>query len=405
MLRCEEAVADDDVQAGKSHKKVAENIRELVIEPFSNWSAAHEDRVQNSHDELQGQIKVYDKQHEAVKKLRSHYFNKCRLVEDMEEETKFIGAPRPETPSKATPQIKLPDATDDNAKEEEPLEIGDEYVPPSEVKKILAHMLEEIPQGEIKVAILGTYQNVSTGDKIVEFIMKHMGATSVSYAERIGQDLVGNGFLRLVGAVGNTFSNSSKMNYQWRPKAFQWVGVRPQAMNKNMKRAPTIYMTGNASSSEPASPTMAYVGDYLGNLLNTSHPGETPSDRLKREAQEADDKYKTGVRKLDLMRCDLEQSMVDHLKFMERCELDRLKAIKAVILDFSGAISNVIPSIQKTVDNMMLYQETVQPLGDLRYLLESYRTGSYVPKVITYESYYNSPDGKLVVRCCPLCCC
>jgi len=38
--------------------------------------------------------------------------------------------------------------------------------------------------------------------------------------------------------------------------------------------------------------------------------------------------------------------MMDHLKFLERCELDRLKAIKAVILDFSGAVSNVIPGLQ-----------------------------------------------------------
>ena len=84
--------------------------------------------------------------------------------------------------------------------------------------------------------------------------------------------------------------------------------------------------------------------------------------------------------------------MIDHLKFMERCELDRLKAIKAVILDFSGAVSNVIPSLQSTVDKMMLFQETVQPLGDLRYMLENYRTGPFVPKVTTYENYYNSVD-------------
>jgi hypothetical protein len=36
---------------------------------------------------------------------------------------------------------------------------------------------------------------------------------------------------------------------------------------------------------------------------------------------------------------------------MYLCELDRLKAIKAVVLDFSGAISNVIPNLQSTVDH------------------------------------------------------
>lgn len=79
---------------------------------------------------------------------------------------------------------------------------------------------------------------------------------------------------------------------------------------------------------------------------------------------------------------------------MERCELDRLKAIKAVILDFSGAISNAIPSLQSTVDNMMLYQETVQPAGDLRYLLENYRTGAFAPRVQVYDNYYNTVDGE-----------
>ncbi|KAI5779517.1 hypothetical protein EDC01DRAFT_755136 [Geopyxis carbonaria] len=385
-------------EAGKNHKKVADNIRQLVIEPFAKWCEAHEDRVLASHDELQSRIKSYDKQHEAVKKLRSHYFNKCRLVEDMDEETKFIGVPPPDTPSSATtpaapgvpatPQIKLPDNDDDE--ELDPVEIGDEYMQASEVKKMLGKMLDMIPQTQVKVAILGTYQNVSTGEQIVEYIMKQQGATSVSYAERVGQDLVSNGFLRLIGAVGSTFANSSKMNYQWRPKAFQWAAIKPKATDK-LQRAPTIHMNGD-QVSETSSPTMAYVGDYLGGLLNNQRPGETPGDRLRREASEADEKYKGGVRKLDLMRCDFEEAMMDNLKFMERCELDRLKAIKSVILDFAGAISNVIPSIQATVDTMMLYQETVQPLGDLRYLLESYRTGSYVPKVITYESYYNSPD-------------
>ena len=64
-----------------------------------------------------------------------------------------------------------------------------------------------------------------------------------------------------------------------------------------------------------------------------------------------------------------------------------------MILDFSGAIGNIIPSIQSTVDNLLLYQETVQPLGDLRFMLDTYRTGSFVPKVVTYENYYNSADG------------
>jgi hypothetical protein len=161
------------------------------------------------------------------------------------------------------------------------------------------------------------------------------------------------------------------------------------------KKVPLNRSFSIASNSDYAdSPVVGTVSEYLAgwNPLNTSHPNETPGDRLRREAAEADERYKAGVRKLDHLRCQLEEAIIEHLRYLERCELDRLKAIKTIILDFSGTISNVIPSLQSTVDKMMLYQETVQPAGDLRYLLENYRTGGFVPKVVVYENYYNSAD-------------
>lgn len=380
-------------EAAKNHRKIASNIRELVVNPFARWCDAHAARVQNSHDDLQARIKAHDKQADTVRSYRSQYYNKCRRVEDLDEEEKLaFQDPQSEAASSprsnaTIPTVKLSEP--DEEEEPEPIDIGDETYTPDQVKKILAHMLGHIRTGEVKVPILGTYQNVSSGADITEYIQKYMNGTSISYAERIGQDLVDRGFLRLVGNVGSTFANSSRMNYQWRPKVFQLTGF-PEKKNP-MARSNTI----NSLTSIPDSPKISAVGDYLQgwNPLNNTHPNETPAGKLRREAREADERYKSAVRKLDALRCNLEEAMVDHLKFMERCELDRLKAVKSVILDFSGAISNVIPSLQSTVDKMMLYQETVQPLGDLRYLLENYRTGSYVPKVTIYENYYNNVEG------------
>ena len=376
-------------EAAKNHRKIASNISELVITPFGRWCDAHEGRVQSSHDDLQARIRAHDKQAEVVRKLRSTYFNKCRQVEDLEEENK-LGFQEPEKTEispkgSRTPTIKLPENED--PEEPEPIEIGDEVYTPEQVKKTLTGMLSGIPIGEAKVAILGTYQNVSSGSDIVEYIQQHMGATSVSYAERVGQDLITHGFLRLIGNVGSVFANSSKMKYQWRPKAFQITGVPEK---RKLERA------GTTGSDGGESPVVGSMGEMLStwNPLNNPYPNETPMEKLQREARDADEKYKAGVKRLDLLRCNLEEAMIDHLKFMERCELDRLKAIKAVMLDFSGAISNVIPSLQSTVDKMMLYQETVQPLGDLRYLLENYRTGGFFPKVQVYDNYYNQVDGR-----------
>ncbi|KAL8836553.1 MAG: hypothetical protein Q9170_002873 [Blastenia crenularia] len=390
LRKAYEGVRGEMKEASKNHKKIASNISELVVVPFGRWCDAHAARVRNSQDDLQARIKAYDKQSDTVQKLRSQYFNKCRQVEDLEEENKlaFQSPEKSDTFSPKglpTPTIKLPDQTD--LEELEPLEIGDETYEQEQVKKILTQMLNNIRLRETKVPILGVYQNVSIGSDIVEYIQKHMGATSVSYAERIGQDLVAHGFLRLIGSVGNTFANSSKMNYQWRTKVFQLTGI-PE------KKKPLDRVSSISSTTDSIDSPIGAMGEMLSgwNPLSNAHPNETPADKLRRESTEADERYKAGVLKLDLLRCSLEEAMIDHMKFMERCELDRLKAIKAVILDFSGAISNVIPSLQSTVDNMMLYQETVQPLGDLRYLLENYRTGAFVPKVQVYDNYYNTVD-------------
>jgi hypothetical protein len=376
--------------ASRSHRKIAANIRELVVYPFSRWCDAHEARIQQAQDELQAQIKEHDKQADVARKCRSHYFNKCRLLEDLEEEDKLaFKEPQAESSPKKqqVPELKVTEM--EETEDGDPIEIGDEVYQPEELKKILRHMLETIKLGETRVPILGTYQNVSTGVDIVEYIQTHMKATTISYAERIGQDLVQNGFLRLVGNVGNTFANSSKMNYQWRPKAFKWSGVPEK--KKALERVSTLRSNGDNNES----PTTSSVGDYLAgwNPLSNPHPNETPGEKLRREVREADERYKAAIRKLDLLRCSLEEAIMDTLKYLEKCELDRLKAIKTVILDFAGAVSNVIPTLQSAVDQMMLYQETIQPLADMRYTLETYRTGAFLPKVQVYENYYNSADG------------
>ncbi|KAM4055938.1 rhoGAP domain-containing protein [Hirsutella rhossiliensis] len=377
--------------AARSHQRIAQNIRDLVVNPFSRWCDAHEARIQDSQDELQSRIKAHDRQAEAVRKLRSNYFNKCRLVEDLEEENKLAFQDPETSPKQAPPipEIKVQPHKEESDDDDEMYEIGDETYQPDQLKKILSQMLSTVKMGETKVPILGTYLNTSAGSDVVEYLQRNMGISSVSYAERIGQDLISNGFLRLIGNVGSTFANSSKLFYQWRPKAFKLAGV-PE---KKFAPSRTLSMPTTGSDSSD-SPVVGTVSEYLANwnVLNNSHPNETPAQRLHRESHESDERYKAGVRKLDELRCELEEAIVVHLKFLERCELDRLKAIKTVILDFSGGIGNVIPSLQSTVDRMLLFQETVQPLGDLRYFLENYRTGSFVPKVVVYENYYNKVD-------------
>lgn len=389
-----EGVRSEMVEASRNHMKIADNIRELVVVPFGRWCEAHEGRVRGSQEDLLGKVKAHERQGEVVRKLRGQYFNKCRLVEDAEEEGKLAfrepDGGSPKAAGAASPPRIVVQETDEE--EDVAVELGDEVYSPEQIKRLLMGMVEVLPLGEVKVPILGTYQNCTGGTDITDYIQKNMGAGSVGYAEKIGQDLVDGGFLRLVGNVGSTFANSSRMKYQWRPRVWQITGIPEPKKSGMVKRS------GTAMSAESIleSPVVGNLAEQLGswNPLVNAHPNETPGERLRRESKDADEKYKAGVRKLDLLRCNLEESMMDHLKFLERCELDRLKAIRSVILDFSGAISNSIPSFQSQVDNMMLYQETIQPQGDLRYMLENYRTGGFIPKVTPYENYYGSVDDQ-----------
>lgn len=383
-------------EASRKHRKIASNIRELVVYPFGKWCEQHATRVQHSQDQLMTRVKVHDKQADSVKRLKSQYYNKCRLVGDLEEEEKLAfkePAPADTGEKVVTPVVKVHEPDSD---EDEPVEIGEKFYTPDQVKQILSHMLEHIPRGERKVPILGTYQNVSSGAQIVEYLQKFMSATPMAQAEKVGQDLVREGYLRLVGNVGNVFANSSQMFYQWKPKVFQTTGLPEKKSTNTLMRSGTVMGAMGALSLDSIdSPMLDTVNDYVKawNPYNKD-PNEPAAVRLRREEREADEKYKASIKKLDLLRCELEEAIIEHLKFMERCELDRLKAIKAVLLDFSGSLSNVIPSLQSTVDKMMLFQESIQPLGDLRYLLENYRTGSFVPRVQIYDNYSKNVGGK-----------
>lgn len=150
--------------------------------------------------------------------------------------------------------------------------------------------------------ILGVYKNCSTGADIVNWLTATLGPMTLPYAEKIGQDLVDNGYLRLIGAVGKAFANSSVFNYQWTKKSFATA-----AGDKSIKRTDTLV----AQAKE-----VPYVGDMIGQWMGSSAiEAESQKDRLKREAKESENAYKECVFNADRLRCRLEELMVRHDKF------------------------------------------------------------------------------------------
>ena len=142
------------------------------------------------------------------------------------------------------------------------------------------------------------YKNCSTGAAIVNWLIATLGPMTLPYAEKIGQDLVDYGYLRLIGAVGKAFANSTVFNYQWTKKSF--TAARGDV---SVKRSETL--VGQAKD-------VPYVGDMIGQWMGSGAiEGEDQRARLKREAKESENTYKECVFNADRLRCRLEELMVD----------------------------------------------------------------------------------------------
>lgn len=382
-----EGIVTEMGEEGKHHMQVAESLRVMVLNPFRRWTEEHKTRVEYSYDFLRTKVKVHEQEASETDKLKKKYFSKCRQLDEIletQESTdpgtappaKEAAPPPPKEEALATP-LKRSDTVVYDDEKFEPVELGGEPYNARRLKSLLLKMLTEIPQKEVKVPIIGTYEHVSTGANIVSWLQKSATGGDVTLAEQFGQDLITSNYLRLVGQVGSKFLNSSQLNYQWKKLAYVRAGLE-KAVPRDQSTASSI------------------VGEYFGsinNYLNNQFPDDTPLQKVEKEVKELDSKYKESVIRYDDARCSLEESIVEHLNFMERCETDRLKAVKQVLLDFLAPVSNISASVQASVDKYLLYQETVKPESDLLHLVESYKTGGFSPKAPVYDNFYNTAEG------------
>jgi hypothetical protein len=363
-------ITEQMAKEGETHLTIGSNIRQMVIDPFSKWSADHRERVNYSQDILKNSLKVYNNKFRLVVRIQKKYFTKCRTFESLK---------HGKTDEEVLAELSLNDENDAN--EDDCVTIGSKKYSKSELKELLIHLLTGIPQSQVKVPILGTYERVSTGSQIAAYLQQKLKISNLDQCEQFGTDLIANGYLRKVNtSVGSTigqsnFVNSGSFNYQWKELAYH-IAQLPLRKNEDGSLVEGDYSSGNKVTS--------YIDDLKSSF-------EEPSlKKLNKEVKDLDEMYQIEVRKLDKIRCDLEELIVDHLTFMEKCELDRLRALKKVILDFSACISNNITSIKSSIDEILVYEETILPDKDLLFLLQNYRTGPFSPQVVLYDNYYDS---------------
>ncbi|KAM9914654.1 hypothetical protein OXX69_000442 [Metschnikowia pulcherrima] len=367
---------------GAYHTEIAQNIQDLVLQPFTKWCKEHEQRIGFSEQVIAEKYKQYSGSRAHLEKIQKKYFNKCRLVEDLkthysEEELDALDVSQESVDGAGSAEDSSTDVT---------YTFGGFSYEYASAQTLLAEMVTQIEISPHKVPILGTYNNVSTGSAIAQWLLDNMPEMrgSVAKAELFGQDLIANGFLRAIGSMANkNFINSAQFHYQWKPAVFELAKVSELELAKK---------SGLDVAANRGNQFSTYIEDMkqaIG-VAAVDYNDKSQYRKLVKEVDLLDAQYYESAKILDLARCEFEETVMDHLAFMQKCELDRLRAVKKATFDFIAAFSNKISALKQSCDKLLLVEETIHPAGDLKFLIENYATGKFSPHVTLYDNYYHS---------------
>lgn len=370
----------DMSEEGYAHYRVASALDKNVRSPFAVWSDEHKQRVTAAWEGYISKQRAYEKQLASTKSLERTFFSKCGAMEDLTAESNVAFPTLPQSPKESdsgsvsgSASVAGSDISHASTSVSEIIQLGGNSYSESALKMVFADMLNEIPLKSLKVPILGTYKRISTGDQIVLWLRKNMEMPSIAAAEKFGQDLLAQGFIRLVGQVGNRFGNSSTLNYQWQDSAMALIAGETEQI------APASPQS--VAKEQTATSTLS---DYIKKLRN--QPATDPV-LARAELRSYEQRYKEEVEQLERLRFELEETILELLAFFEKCELGRVAALKRVMQDFGEAISQGMQGTQVTASRVAVYHESVQPQKDIRYIVERYKTGHFSPNPTVYRGY------------------
>ncbi|KAI9464211.1 hypothetical protein HD554DRAFT_2206321 [Boletus coccyginus] len=261
-----------------------------------------------------------------------------------------------------------------------PILLGGLSLPPPAVSSLLIRAAAELPLRPVRFPVIGEYPDCFSGAEFVEWLNKNVPGfgDNIDLAEEGARDLTErDDLLRRVGEFGNQFEHADDAYYQFRPKAFEIEGKSTEVSVTPVKR---IHIADNL---------LKRSGDLVNvvtKALNANSQNEPVHVRLRHEADEADKLYRVTVRKLDRQRLGLEERIEEMLKTLQKWELERLAAVKTVLLQYQGTLAILPKAFEPTLQTSTTLIASYQPDSDLTALMERYRTGPFRPVPQLYES-------------------
>ncbi|KAJ7801733.1 hypothetical protein B0H13DRAFT_2259794 [Mycena leptocephala] len=297
-----------------------------------------------------------------------------------DDEPPVVASPPPMSPM-LPPSLELP-SSPMPPMPPPPMLLAGLSLPPVAVSQLLTRAAAELPLRPVRFPLLGEYPDCFTGEEFVAWLNDNVQGFggSLDRAEDAAKELTErDNLLRRIGEFGNQFEHSDEAFYQFRPKAFDLEGK-----NKNAQAAGAV-----ASPIKLQPDTLIKKTNTFYNLVSkalTTQNAEPAYVKARNEADEADHVFRVATRKLDRQRLGLEERIEETLKMLQRWEIERLRAVKTVLLQYHGTVSNLPKSIEPSIERSGTLIAAYLPESDLNALIERYRTGPFRPEAQVYES-------------------
>ncbi|KAJ7760434.1 hypothetical protein B0H16DRAFT_1813870 [Mycena metata] len=296
----------------------------------------------------------------------------------IEEEPTIIASPPPMSPLLPPSKLEIP-GSPMPPMPPPPMLLAGLSLPPVAVSQLLTRAAAELPLRPVRFPLLGEYPDCFTGEEFVAWLNEnvHGFGGSLDRAEDAAKELTErDNLLRRIGEFGNQFEHSDEAFYQFRPKAFDLEG-------KNEASA------GAVSSPIKTPDTLIKRTNTFVNLVSkalSTQNAEPAYVKARNEADEADHVFRVATRKLDRQRLGLEERIEENLKLLQRWEMERLRAVKTVLLQYHGTMSNLPKTLEPSNERSGTLIAAYLPESDLNALIERYRTGPFRPEAQVYES-------------------
>ncbi|KAI8882886.1 hypothetical protein K501DRAFT_323748 [Backusella circina FSU 941] len=385
LKKCFTKLKETSASLCEHHRAAANAISSQALKPFQDFHDDYKRGVANSKQAVDSMLKQFDGLVKEAEKSRAYYHKKCKEADRAEElalknasestvgPTTTTSADQVTSPTitTATEELKRAEPSDaesikTNSSTMSSLQLGNTILSHTEFEDLIRQMKQNIPIGDHRVPILGRYQNTSSGEEIAKWLQHNLSQCkdSPAMADVVAQQLIQPyNVLRLIGQRGNKFVASPTSYYQWRDDEGEGGAY---ALGGLLDKVTTGVPLGYGNSN-----------------------GEEPHKKARRDAEKADDSYRSAVRKLDQMRMAIEEALFAHFSEMEQVELQRITQVKSTISSFIECLSESFPRDKAAIEEMAVYQESLKPDQDIQFIVQQYGVSSFSPKAIVYDNYYH----------------